>query len=219
MSADISNTARRRDGRGTALIVLDCMEGVAAHALDDETRPGFAGRMTSLVESANAAGVPVIRVDVEFRPGHLEVSDNNSYFGTVAEAGRLVADTQETSTMWELRDRLESTLRVTKRRIGALTDTELPQLLRGLGCDKLVLSGLITRGAILSTAIVGADLDYRVTVVEDCCHDPDASVHTVLIESVLPMRATVLACAAVMAEFAELERSGERFDGGAEHRS
>jgi nicotinamidase-related amidase len=44
------------------------------------------------------------------------------------------------------------------------------------------------------------DLDYRLVVVRDCCADPDAEVHTMLLDIVIAKQAAVvttaeLACA------------------------
>lgn len=37
---------------------------------------------------------------------------------------------------------------------------------------------------VLSTACEGGDLDYKVTVLEDCCADPDLEVHSTLTKKV-----------------------------------
>ena len=181
------------DRRGSALLLLDCQEGVAARVFgDDGSRARFVAAVQAAVRTAQEAGLPCVRVEVEFRPGHPEVSPANAYFGRVKEAGRLVAGTDQVGPMAELADLLEPLPRVVKRRIGAFPGTDLAVLLRGLSCDGIVLVGLITSGAVLSTACSAADLDYRVTVLSDACHDPTEPVHRALLDSVLPMRADVL---------------------------
>jgi nicotinamidase-related amidase len=184
------------DGGSSALVLLDCQEGVAGRVFgDDESRARFASAVRAAVRTAQGAGVPCIRVEVEFRPGHPEVSPANAYFGRVKDAGRLVAGSDQVGPMSELADLLEPMPRVAKRRIGAFPDTDLAVLLRGLSCDGLVLGGLITSGAVLSTACHAADLDYRVSVLSDACHDPTEQVHRALLDHVLPMRADVLSVA------------------------
>lgn len=188
-------TATPDRGRG-ALLLLDCQEGVAARVFgDDGSRARFVSAVRAAVTTARAAGLPCVRVEVEFRPGHPEVSPANAYFGRVKEAGRLVAGTDQVGPMAELADLLEPLPRVVKRRIGAFSDTDLAVLLRGLRCDGIVLAGLITSGAVLSTACSAADLDYHVTVLSDACHDPTGPVHRALLDHVLPMRADVLSVA------------------------
>ena len=181
------------DGGGSALVLLDCQEGVAERVFGDaESRVRFVAAVRAAVRTAQAAGMPCIRVEVEFRPGHPEISPANAYFGRVKDAGRLVAGTDQVGPMSELADLLEPMPRVVKRRIGAFSGTDLEVLLRGLGCDGVVLAGLITSGAVLSTACVAADADHRVVVLSDACHDPTESVSRALLDHVLPMRGEVL---------------------------
>lgn len=181
----------------SALVLLDCQGGVAANAFgqDAQARERFCVGVRSAVAAARAAGMPCVRVEVEFRPGHPEVAATNSYFTGVREAGRLLAGSEQAAPMPELADLLAELPRVVKRRIGALPNTDLPALLAGLGCDGIVLAGLVTRGAVLSTSCLAADLDYRVAVLSDATHDPDPVVHDVLLRQVLPLRAAVLSVA------------------------
>ena len=55
--------------------------------------------------------------------------------------------------------------------------------------------GIITSGVVLSTVRQAADLDYKISVIKDFCHDPDPNVQEVLLEKVLPMQAEVLTSA------------------------
>jgi nicotinamidase-related amidase len=48
--------------------------------------------------------------------------------------------------------------------------------------DSLVLAGISTSGVILSTTLEALDLDYQVTVLEDCVADDDKDVHDALIK-------------------------------------
>ena len=103
-----------------------------------------------------------------------------------------MAGSDQTAPMAEFSEEFADTLRVTKRRIGGFAGGDLEWVLRGLGRSHLILAGLVTRGAVLSTACYAADKDYRVTVAADVCHDPDPEVHRVLTSSVLPLRAAVM---------------------------
>jgi nicotinamidase-related amidase len=184
------------DARRAALVLLDCEEGVASRVLTDpDARKTYADTLRRLIGAAKRAGVPVVRVDVEFRPGHVEVASSNAYFSAAKAAGRLVERTDQTLPMRELADLVADTPRVVKRRIGAMAGTDLEWVLRGAGRNQLWLAGLITRGAVLSTACHAADLDYEVVVVADACGEMDAGVHKVLLEAVLPLRASVVSVA------------------------
>jgi len=52
---------------------------------------------------------------------------------------------------------------------------------------------------VLSTVRHAADADYRIVIVADCCADPDAEVHRVLMEKVFPRQAKVVNSAEVIA--------------------
>jgi nicotinamidase-related amidase len=177
---------------GSVIVLLDCMEGVAAGNLPDAAdRAAFVASTTALLEHARTTGTPVVRVDVSFRNGHPEVAATNAYFSAVKANGRLVEGSDPTLPMAELAGLVADAPRVVKKRIGGFAGSDLEMVLRGLGRTHLVLAGLITRGAILSTACLAADLDYEVTIARDACADPDPEAHRVLMDSVLTLRGTV----------------------------
>ena len=177
----------------TALVLLDCQEGVATRNLSGpDARAAFVTTVRSLLASARSLDLPCVRVEVEFRPGHPEVAASNAYFSMVKGNRRLVEGSAEVEPMAELRPHLADVPRVVKHRIGAFDGTDLAQLLRGFGVNHILVAGLITRGAVLSTVCRAADLDYRVTVLADGCADPEPSVQETLLVHVLPIRARVL---------------------------
>jgi nicotinamidase-related amidase len=87
---------------------------------------------------------------------------------------------------------LEGDILVTKRRVSAFSGSDLEIVLRSLSIDSLVLMGLSTSGAVLSTVRQAADLDYSLTILGDLCWDPKAEVHKVLLEQVFPRQARVV---------------------------
>jgi hypothetical protein len=44
----------------------------------------------------------------------------------------------------------------------------------------------------LSTLLEASDKDFQLTVISDCCADPDPELHTVLLTKVFPRQADVL---------------------------
>ena len=75
--------------------------------------------------------------------------------------------------------------------MSAFTGSDLQVVLRSLGADTLVLTGIATSGVVLSTLRQAADLDYRLVVLSDACLDADPEVHRVLTEKVFPRQAAV----------------------------
>jgi nicotinamidase-related amidase len=81
---------------------------------------------------------------------------------------------------------------IMKRRISAFFATELDMILRCFQAQTIVIAGLITSGAVLSTVRQAMDLDYRVTVIEDLCMDRDEEVHRVLIDKVFARKTEIV---------------------------
>jgi nicotinamidase-related amidase len=84
---------------------------------------------------------------------------------------------------------------VRKIRVGAFSTTDLHQQLKARGITILVLAGISTSGAVLSTVREAMDLDYRVIVVGDGCADHDATAHTFLTGVLFPRHVTVIGAA------------------------
>jgi nicotinamidase-related amidase len=123
---------------------------------------------------------------VGFRPGAPEISARNKIFKEVAtrmggQPNEIHPDVAPAP----------GDIVVTKRRVSAFAGSDLEVVLRAQGLDHLILTGIATSGVVLSTLRQAADLDYRLTVLSDCCHDNDPEVHRVLLEKVFPRQATV----------------------------
>ena len=84
---------------------------------------------------------------------------------------------------------------VVKHRVSPFVSTDLETLLRANGIDTLVLAGVHTSGVVLSTVRHAGDLDYRLVVVRDCCADPDAELHAMLLDRVIARQAAVVTTA------------------------
>jgi nicotinamidase-related amidase len=65
----------------------------------------------------------------------------------------------------------------------------------GTDLETLLLAGVHTSGVVLSTVRQASDLDYRLIVVRDCCADPDAEMHALLLDTVIAKQAAVVATA------------------------
>ena len=79
-----------------------------------------------------------------------------------------------------------------KTRVGAFSTTKLDATLKAAGVDTVLLAGVHTSGVVLTTVREAHDLDYQVVVLADACADPDADVHTFLVDEILPRQAQVL---------------------------
>ncbi|MGS0742948.1 cysteine hydrolase family protein [Glaciimonas sp. GG7] len=150
------------------------------------------------IAAARKAGLLVIYIVVGFRPGHPEVSSRNKMFSAAKAAGWLVTESPGSDIDVVVQPALTDVV-ILKHRVGAFSNTTLETVLRARDIDTLLLCGVSTSGVVLSTTRHAADADYRIVVVEDACADPDAEVHQVLIQKVLPRQADVVRSGDVIA--------------------
>jgi nicotinamidase-related amidase len=167
-----------------ALLVMDFQEGIVERFGDTTV----VDRAAAAIATARAAGLPVIYVKVDFRPGFPEVSSHNRAFSQVTSVGFLGEKAQVHPDVAPESDDVV----VTKRRVSAFTGSDLEVVLRSQEIGKLVLAGISTSGVVLSTLREAADKDYELVVLSDCCADGDPEVHRVLLEKVFPRQAEVL---------------------------
>jgi nicotinamidase-related amidase len=155
---------------------------------------GYLAGLAGAISFARTTGVPVIYVAVGFRAGYPEVSSRNKSFSAIAGTGRFL-DADPGAEIHPAVAPAADDVIVVKKRVSAFAGSDLDVVLRGLGADSLVLTGIATSGVVLSTVRQAADLDYRLTVLADGCLDSDPEVHQVLTGKVFPRQAEVLTIA------------------------
>jgi nicotinamidase-related amidase len=163
----------------TALLVMDVQVApVALHA--DEA---YAPNLARAIGAARAAGLTVIFVKAEFRPGYPEVSARSRVYSAIAAAGGL-SEGDPGLPFHPLIAPGKSDIVVTKRRTSAFSGSDLDILLRSLQVDTLVLTGVRTSGVVEATLREAVDRDYSVVVLSDGCSDTDRELHDVLLEKI-----------------------------------
>jgi nicotinamidase-related amidase len=182
------------DPRGAALLVMDYQVDALTRFMTAAQSADAIVRMPELIATARDAGMMVIHVVVAFRPGHPELSPRNRVFSLVKASGMLVAGS-EGAAIHPAAAAREGEPIVVKHRVSPFVGTDLEMLLRANGIDTLVLGGVHTSGVVLSTVCQAVDLDYRLVVVRDCCADPDAEAHAMLLDVVIPKQAAVVTTA------------------------
>jgi nicotinamidase-related amidase len=178
----------------TALLAMDCQAGIVSFYAKPQEE--FIARAADVVRAARVAGMPVIHVQVGFRPGLPEVSVRNKLFGGIKSNPQHESFFQGASgAIHPALGPEASDLVVTKHRVSAFAGTDLAMLLRAKEIDTLVMFGIATSGVVLSTLLEAGDADYRVVVIEDCCADLDGELHQALLTRLFPKRAEVLLAA------------------------
>jgi nicotinamidase-related amidase len=178
------------DRARTAVLGMDYQTGIVSNYIKDQE---LLPRAASVLQQARSSGLPVIYIQVGFRPNFPEISPRNAAFSAVrnsAERQQLfVGPGREIhpSVAPEADDII-----VTKHRVSAFAGTDLDMILRAKDIDTLILFGISTSGVVLSTLRHAADADYRLIVIKDCCADLDVEVHACLMDKVFPRQATIV---------------------------
>lgn len=183
----------------TAILAMDC-QGFIVSFYVQNGQEQFLNRAASVLAAARRAEIPVIHVQMGFRPGLPEVNDRNKLLAALKsnpqyqEVLRGPAGAIHPALGPEKED-----LVVSKHRVSAFAGTDLEMLLRARKIETLVLFGLITSGVVLATLVDAFDLDYEIVVISDCCGDKDPELHDALVHRLFPARGDV----ATAAEFIE----------------
>ncbi|TYC66255.1 cysteine hydrolase [Streptomyces sp. CB01881] len=184
------STAPVLDPARTALLVLDYQPVVLAALPEGEGR-ALLGRMERAVAGARARGVTIAYVRTAFTTADWDaVPAANKSFAPLARHRVLHHEDPATAVHERLAPR-DGDLTVRKTRHGALRATGLDRRLRERGITTLVVSGISTSGAVLSTVTDAADRDWRLYVLSDGVADPDTAAHDVVLRRVLPARAHI----------------------------
>src|SRR5580704_14666889 len=129
------------------LLVMDVQQAIVDRFPGDDS---YLPRLSGAIRAARAAGVVIIYVTVGFRPGYPEVSDRNKSFAAIAGSGRF-SDEDPGSRIHPVVAPEPADVIVVKKRVSAFAGSDLDVVLRGLGVDSLVLTGIATSGVVLST--------------------------------------------------------------------
>jgi nicotinamidase-related amidase len=172
----------------TALLIMDVQTGIVERYA--EHAEPLLRAVATAADAARAAGHAVIYVRVGFRKGAPEVSARNRGFSALAGSASMGLDDPATQVHPAVAPR-PGDIEVVKKRVSAFTGSDLDVVLRSIGAETLVLTGIATSGVVLSTLRQAADLDYDLVVLRDGCGDADPEVHRVLLDKVFPRQAVV----------------------------
>ncbi|KAJ5750597.1 Isochorismatase family protein [Penicillium manginii] len=173
----------------TTLLILDIQNGIV-DIFDKFITEPYLERLVKTIAAARNESINIIYVVTAFRQGYPDTHPLNASTGPVTAAGKY----QEASADVQLHPAVQPLPTepiITKRRVSAFMSTELDLLLRCSGTDHLVVAGIATSGAVLSTIRQAQDLDFHITVLRDLCLDRDEEVHRVLIDKVFGRKTDV----------------------------
>ena len=163
------------DKKKTAVLIMDYQNRML-NELSETARKEILEKANAILAKARKNKIPVIYIEVR---GGERTPEMEIHPGVTPKAGEVV---------------------LTKKRTGPFTTTNLNEVLKNLGADTLVLFGIATQGCVLTTVRCGADMDYKLVVVSDCCANPPSEeVNRILMEKVFPGQASVVTAKEVLA--------------------
>jgi gluconolactonase len=198
------NESLQLDPKRTALLIQDLQNDVIIEggAFAESGAPEHAKaqrvveNVRNLADACRRAGVPVIHVWYIVEEGAAGLKLNAPLFQGVKESNALVRGTWGAAPADGLEPQ-DGDLIVEKMRMSAWQGTRLETLLQGLGVDTVIVTGAWTNMSIEHTARTGADMGYRMIVLENACSTVNAEWQDAAVNYALQNVATVTTCSAV----------------------
>ena len=161
----------------TALLIIDmqkdfCLPG-ASFKVDEAML--VSKKIKEALEACRKHGLPVVHIFRYYRADGSDV-ELTRYGGFVKAGGSLVRGTGCAEILDDLKP-IDGEYLVVKQRWSAFFQTELDMLLRRLGVDQVVVTGVQTPNCIRGTVWDANSLDYEVIVLTDGTGAKTAEVH------------------------------------------
>ncbi|ALJ18835.1 cysteine hydrolase family protein [Microbacterium sp. No. 7] len=191
-------------GKRAALVVVECQNGMTdpefstnAPLVEQVDARGVLGHIAELATAFRAAGLPVLHAIVTPFPGFAGWSRNSLLTTSIAKRPLTVG--QPAVEINPAVAPEEGDL-VVPRHIGmtAFHGTELEGLLRGLGVETVVLTGVSLNVALLGSTIEAINRGFQVVLPADAAAAATAEVGDFLLENIYRLLATVTTTADVI---------------------
>lgn len=161
----------------TALLIVDMQNDFCLPGAPFEVNGALqvAARIKEALEACRQHGLPVVHVIRHYRPDGSDV-EITRYEAFVKAGGALIPGSKGAEIIEELRP-IEGEYLIVKRRWSAFFQTELDTLLKRLGVDQVVVTGVQTPNCIRGTVWDANSLDYEVIVLTDGTGAKTPEVH------------------------------------------
>ncbi|HWD96729.1 MAG TPA: cysteine hydrolase [Acidimicrobiales bacterium] len=186
----MSEHALTIDPTRTALLLLDFQVGTVSRIDESDA---LMTRVNDVIAVSRNAGVQVAFVRMAFEDSDIEAIPAHTKLAAIMlQAGKSYGVDSPVTAFDERALPRADDIVVRKTRVGAFSSTDLDQQLRNRGVDTIVVAGLVTSAAVLSSVIDAFDRDYGIYVIADTCADHEIAHHDYLVEKVLPRFSTLM---------------------------
>jgi nicotinamidase-related amidase len=187
------------DSATSALLVLHYQNGIVkpegvfafSGTAAQVEKHGCLAKTAAALGAARAAGMPVIYVNIAYRPGFPELKKPTyPLIESIQERNAFLRGSWDAAVPDEIAMQPED-IEVINFDSSGFSHTDLDGILRAKGVKTLYLAGIATNWVVESTTRYGAELGYDVTVLRDCCQGFTDEMHDFAFENTLPYYATI----------------------------
>lgn len=193
-------------GQKVALLVNECQRGLVDPELsfmpglpDEATKRNMVPNIQKLLAHFRKQKLPVLHLPFIFRPDKADVIVNSLLMAISVKNTRMVKGCPEADYAIGL-EPVEGEFELLRTaNLIAFNMIDVDVLLRRLGIETIVLTGISTNVAIAGNTMAAVDAGYNVVIPEDCIAGGDPEVHRVIVDNQLRLLATITDSDAVIA--------------------
>ncbi|WP_017815147.1 cysteine hydrolase family protein [Paenibacillus shenyangensis] len=158
----------------TALLIVDLQNDnlvkggkfEGSGAVEHAEKQNVVQNIKAIADKAREAGIPVFHNHFVVEAGAKGIGNRAPIFKAIAEVGSIVRGTWGAAPVKEVEPQ-EGDFVIEKSRMSAFNGTQLDVLLRGLGIETIIVTGVWTNMAVEHTCRDGADHGYQVVIATD----------------------------------------------------
>ncbi len=162
------------DTKKTALLIVDLQNDnlikggkfEGSGAVEHAEKQNVVANIKAIAEKAREAGVSVFHNHFVVEKGAKGIGDRAPIFRAIAETESIVRGTWGAAPVAGVEPQ-EGDFVIEKSRMSSFNGTQLDTLLRGLGVETIIVTGVWTNMAVEHTCRDGADYGYNVVIATD----------------------------------------------------
>ena len=183
----------------SALLIMHCQNDIVdpkglysdSGAYAEVEKRGTLENIAAVLDAARKSGMMVVFVNNAFSKGYPELKGNTLPICDAAKASNSFLVGTWGVENPEVISPAEGDIVLRNYNTSSFSYTNLDQMLRAKSIERLYLTGVATNFVVESTARYGAELNYEIHVLEDCCASWSAEMHDFAIKYTLPQFGTV----------------------------
>ncbi|MET0199820.1 MAG: cysteine hydrolase [Rhodococcus fascians] len=190
----------------TALVISECQNGMTnpeyatnAPLVEQVTRRRMIENIALLSSALREIGIPIVHVTVQAYDGFRGWSANSLLTGVFTKRPLTVGDPSVEIHPMLTPDPRDFVI-ARHRGITSFHGTELEFLLRNLGIESIVLTGVSVNVAITGSAIEAVNRGFQVVVPSDCVAGATNETHDFMLSNIVRLLATVTTSEQIMQE-------------------